>query len=323
MAKVKRDHILRGPIYTGSNVYIRPTYIVSIPQWHSDSGKARRVSARSMFNLENNRNNGEISKKAASKIKNSINWLCQSAKYKRVYDKKTGKNFYFKINFITLTIPLQSIIPSDKFIKEQIFHPWIVYARKYFGLKNYVWRVETQENGMIHFHLTADTFLHWRKIRSSWNRLLEKEGLLEEFKAKFGHADPNSTDVHAVKNITNIAAYLAKYLCKQDKERRKISGRLWGSNYELSHENKCIALCDPNEWSAETKKLFCNEIAEKAILGKPDFEGKQYQLGTLYLIKENNWNLLRGGMIYEAYNARRFEIRNNVAHLPPEYFSIN
>lgn len=323
MASTTDDHRERVFHYAGSNFYVRPTYIVSIPQYvHSgpDKGKKHR---NSLLNLADNRQQGNISQKAQSKIKNAVNWLIQSAKYKRVYDKKTNKNFYFKVNFVTLTIPLQENCPPDNFIKKHVFHAFIIYSRKYFGLRNYIWRAETQANGMLHFHLTTDTFMHWEKLRNAWNRILDKNGLLENHKAQHGNADPNSTDIHAVKSVRDLAAYLAKYFCKEDKDRRKVQGRLWGCNYELSHEKKCSVFCDPDESSKEHRALFNPEIRTKQIRGKEDFLGESKYMGDLYFLREKDWKLLKGKLVSDAYNNRRFQIRNNVAHLPEEYFTIN
>jgi hypothetical protein len=46
-------------------------------------------------------------------------------------------------------------------------------------------------------------------------------------------SDPNSTDVHAIKKINNLSAYLAKYCTKNDPV-RIIEGKLWGLSQGLS-----------------------------------------------------------------------------------------
>jgi len=323
MSRTPRTHLESQTFYSGSTFYVRPTYIVSVPQYVRTENNARPRNRKSLANLENNSSNGNISKKAEAKIRNAVNWLVHSAKDKRIFDRKTNKNFYFKVNFVTLTIPQAEKIPGDKFVKEKIFHPFIIYCRKYFGLRNYVWRAETQANGMLHFHLTTDTFLHHAKIRKVWNRLMEKEGLLDNFIDKFGHNNPNSTDVHAVKKIKDLGAYLAKYFCKEDKERRKVKGRLWGCNYELSHEKKCFVACDPDESAKEHRELMQPEIKFKEIRGKEDFLGRSNHLATIYFIKRKEWGKFRHRLIGEAYNNRRFEIRHNIITLPPEYYQIN
>lgn len=44
---------------------------------------------------------------------------------------------------------------------------------------------------------------------------------------------PNSTDVHSIKLINNLPAYLAKYCVKNDGY-RKLKGKLWGLSTSLS-----------------------------------------------------------------------------------------
>ena len=146
MPKKLPDFVSRAPHYAGNNFYIRPTFVVSIPEWVSTQPKRGRFSIKSLFNLEKNQHSGDVSAKAQGKIRNAVNWLVQAAKDKRVFDKKTGKHFLFKVNFVTLSIPACDQIPDDNFVKKEILHAFIVYCRKYYGLRNYVWRAEAQAN---------------------------------------------------------------------------------------------------------------------------------------------------------------------------------
>lgn len=313
----------RTTAYAGHSYYVRPNYIVAVPSYVSNREGNRVAHKNSLANLADNDHKGDVSRKAQMKIRNAVNWLVSSARYKRVFDKKTGKNFFFKINFITLTIPQNEVIPSDKFVKEEVFHPWIQYARKYYGLRNYIWKAEVQKNGMLHFHITTDTFLHHARIRKSWNRLLLKKRLLSDFENKYHHANPNSTDVHSVRKVSDLSAYLAKYLCKKDEGKRKVSGKLWGCNYELSHEKKTVVHCNPEESIEENRGLFRREIEYKPIQSKPDYTGRTLTLAELFFIKKGQWKLLARSRIEEAYNSRRFEIRNNHIPMPFNYFTIN
>lgn len=323
MLTERKKRAFSGPIYTGNTFYIRPTYVVSIPNYYRENDRGRPVRLTSLSNLEKNDHQGKISDKAAAKIKNAINWLIHSARYKRVFDRKTNRNWYFKVNFITLTIPLQESPPSDNYLKKEVFHAWIVYARKYYGLRNYVWKAEAQKNGMIHFHLTCDTFINHHRLRKSWNRILEKAGLLEQFYADHGHKDPNSTDIHSVHKVKNLAAYLIKYMAKTEEDKRKVSGRLWGCNYELSHENKCSVEVSADAMPAESKFIYRREIRSKGIFSKPNYLGEARMLGEVFFFSEDDWKLLRESVIRKTYDERRFLIRNNVANLPQEYFTLN
>lgn len=309
--------------YAGNNFYIRPTFVVSVPEFVSNKPKSGRCHSNSRKNLTNNKANGNVSAKAQSKIKNAVNWLLQAAKSKRVYDKKSGKHFMFRVNFVTLTIPYHADMPSDNVIKSQLLHPWIVYCSKYFGLRNYVWRAETQANGMIHFHLLTDSFIHWRKIRGAWNKRLDSLGLLDAFEKEHGHKSPNSTDVHAVKGIQNLGAYIAKYVAKKDDKRRPISGRIWSCSYSLSHENKTTARCDPDETKIQVYQLERAAIPCKDILSAPDSMGQVRRIAELYSFTAQCWSKIRNSPIGKAYFDRIFAIRTNTIQMPLEYYTIN
>lgn len=206
----------KPPVYIGQNLYIKPSYVVSIPEFYSEN---KGMSAEAMENqknlLENNRK-GKLSRKAVQGLRNSINWLCLAAKEKHVFERKTQKSFKFKVNFVTLTLPDTKAPIQSPELQKQLLNPFLTYMRKYHSLKNYVWRLEFQANGKLHVHLTTDTFLHLTAIRETWNRLLDKHGYLDLYYKKHGHKNPNSTDVHATKKIKNLAGYLSKYMSKKN-----------------------------------------------------------------------------------------------------------
>jgi hypothetical protein len=54
---------------------------------------------------------------------------------------------------------------------------------------------------------------------------------------------PNSTDIHSIVRISNLAAYLSKYCTKND-EGRPIEGRLWSLSESLSRIHGCVDVMD-------------------------------------------------------------------------------
>lgn len=205
-----------APVFIGQNVYVKPSYLVSIPEFFREGGNQPSLDfMANMANLEENDNKGKLSRKAITGLKNSINWLCISARKKRVYVKSKGTSFEFKVNFVTLTLPDTKEPINNQDLQKNLLNPFLTYMRKYHNLRNYVWRLEFQANGKLHVHLSADTFLHYQIIRDTWNRLLDKNGYLDDFCEKNRHKDPNSTDVHATRKVKNMAAYIAKYMSKQ------------------------------------------------------------------------------------------------------------
>lgn len=175
-----------------------------------------------------NRNNGELSMKAIRRIKCYVNWLIYLARTKRVYMKDTKKHFRFRVNFITLTLSSKQE-HSDREIKSKMLRPFLRILVDRWGVVNYLWKAETQGNGNIHFHITADQFIHHREIRDTWNTIQETLGYV----TRSGIKDPNSTDVHSVKQVRNLASYISKYIAKNDPTRRKIDGKIWDCNSEL------------------------------------------------------------------------------------------
>lgn len=204
------------PVFIGQNIYLKPNYIVSIPEFYREGGDQRSLEfIQNQDNLLNNDQNGKLSRKAIGNLRNAINWLCLASKRKRVYVRSKGTEFSFKVNFVTLTLPDTASRISSKDLQSKLLNPFLTYLRKYHSLRNYVWRLEFQANGKLHVHLSADTFLHYQVVRDTWNRLLDKNGYLQQFFEKERHKDPNSTDVHATRKIKNMAAYISKYMSKQ------------------------------------------------------------------------------------------------------------
>jgi len=78
-----------------------------------------------------------------------------------------------------------------------------------------------QERGQIHYHIITPTFIHYQQIRDKWNYLQMKGGFLDDYKERFHSTNPNSTDVHSMKNIRDVEAYLCKYMLKNPDQRSK------------------------------------------------------------------------------------------------------
>lgn len=297
--------------YLGQNLYIRPNYIVSLPEFDKPKNYFSQQFLDNKKNLKENKHNGKLSAKSSKELKTVVNWLVSSAKKKTIYHKETEKNYTFKVNFVTLTLPdtLSEITDTD--FKEKLLNPFLTYARKYLGLKNYVWKIEFQENGKLHAHLTCDNFIYWKDIRKAWNRRLKANGYLEQFINKFGHDDPNSTDIHAVYKINDVAAYLSKYMAKNDQLIKNIKGRIWGCNYELTRNSKPKMFIWANEIHEVMKPLFNPIIEYKPILGKPDSFGIAQQFGEMFFMKPFSWNLIKNE-IKNLYDETCYNIRNMI-----------
>lgn len=161
-----------------------------------------------------NKYSGEMTAHAAKRCKKAINTLLAAAEWKTAMNFKTGKEFRFKLNFITLTLPAPQGEISDKTIKKEVLDVFIKSARRKWKLKSYIWKAERQANRNLHFHLTTDTYIPYDQLRDTWNHCLERLGYISKFEQVHGHRNPNSTDVHATKGIKYLRNYFVKYFTK-------------------------------------------------------------------------------------------------------------
>lgn len=219
----------------------------------------RHKNINSLRNLQTNSTTAVVSHSSRSRIIKYINWIIAQAQTKKVWDRDNERFVNFKVNFITLTLPHQQV-HSDEEIKAKCLNQWLIELRHKFVGVHYFWRAEKQGNGNIHFHIITDVYYHHVDLRNDWNRIINKLGYvdsythdysgitLQSYMAKLSVYDkrtmeqkrkawqrgvvegwlrPNTTDVHATKNIANLAGYVAKYCAKDEKE-KLVSGKRYG-----------------------------------------------------------------------------------------------
>ena len=184
-----------------------------------------------------------MSIQSAKKLRTALNWMVYLSNEKQTYVKEIGRTIKFRLSFITLTLPA-SQIHSDQEIKDRCLVPFLQWLRDSAKVKKYVWKAEIQKNGNIHFHITIDKFIHYKRIRQQWNKNLTTLGYIKRFQAQHNKISPPSTEIKSVKNVKNLGAYLAAYLAPGNNSRNKktkpeyniriISGRLWGVSSYLS-----------------------------------------------------------------------------------------
>jgi hypothetical protein len=216
---------------------------------------------------------GYLSLNAKRKLNKAIEYLLYLSAEKKVYNRLTRKTFNFKVAFITLTLSSEQM-HSDNEIRKKLLNQMLVEFRKYYNVKNYVWRAEKQKNGNIHFHIIIDRFIPWWELRNRWNRIQNKLGYVDRFKerirmqkrvTKEKYNNPNSVDIHSLYRVRNIKKYLSKYLSKnvknanelteEEKSKLLVKGRLWGANQELSNVKGARVLVD-REIESELIKLI-------------------------------------------------------------------
>lgn len=98
--------------------------------------------------------------------------------------------------FVTLTLPSVQV-HTDNTIKEKVLNPFIKWLtadssetykkgpkkgqKKGFGVSVYFWRAEPQKNSKIHFHIIADKYVPWERVRDQWNQCCEILGYVSRY----------------------------------------------------------------------------------------------------------------------------------------------
>lgn len=148
------------------------------------------------------------------RINHSIHKLLLLSPPITIYNPILFREELFTINFITLTIPSIHTIVTSTFGYKYLLAPFLRTMRRKYNLQSYIWKAELQERGQLHYHLTTNTWINWNDIRNEWNYLLRMNSLMDEYISENGNNNPNSTDVHKVYKIKDIASYLSKYISK-------------------------------------------------------------------------------------------------------------
>lgn len=288
--KITPSHsvLYRKPRPKGSstrNPYLQAPALKSVAQQENEK------------NLQQNNHKGFLSDKAAKRLNASLNWLIAATHVKKIYDNRNNRYINFKLAFITLTLPSSQGDLSDNYVKKEILNPFLILLKNRYGLNNYVWKAEAQENGNIHFHIVVDCYIPYDELRFLWNRILAKKGLMEEYTTKFSNMtleqyrrevnkqgkvpfavvkkrflygkftnwkNPNTTDIHSIRKVKDLAAYLATYMSKKDLDKRGIVGRIWSCSYALSDKNKCLIELDDNDLFSKIDSLMGE--ADKTIV---------------------------------------------------------
>jgi hypothetical protein len=257
---------------------VNPSTIVIYNQVHWDPIKASLKKEKifvgydeagnSKFLESSRKAEGNVSTQAKRKLNKAIEYLIATSTEKKVYERLSGKTVKFKVAFITLTLPSEQVHPDTEIIN-RCLNSFLLECKKFYLVKNYVWRAEKQKNGNLHFHVVLDKFIPWNELRNRWNRIINKLGYVDRYQenqkewhkngfrvredklkfwnaqdqynsylksAKTGFQSPNSTDIHSTKKIRNIKQYLSKYMTKNEYDDIKIVKKYENDQNSLTTE---------------------------------------------------------------------------------------
>lgn len=247
------DKISISPSSVSFTQQISKQYKNSLGQWVFKESKpcVKNGEHKKENTLQKKWHNMEISKNSQRNLRQKIEYLFLYAKPRRIrtYNNKILANF--KVVFLTLKLPSKQVHNTSTIITECL-QPLFELFRKRLNMVNYVYRVEFQKNGNVHFHICTDTYIDYYFALKHWNRLLEKLGYisafaeqmnklsLAQYAEKYGKnylgekldfkivknryengvkkkwKNPNSVDVKNARGGDNIGLYISKYFSKKD-----------------------------------------------------------------------------------------------------------
>ncbi len=246
---------------------------------------------------------GGMSGGARKRLSKAITLLAQASKPKWVFNHIIKQYQYHHLSFITLTVSAKKNI-STRFGYDHLLKPFLGWLRDTKGVKAYVWKLEFQTRGQVHYHITMPDFIDYNEIRRAWNSLQHKAGLLDEYAKEHGHFNPNSTDIHAVSSKKNLANYIVKELGKAVDGKRirataMVNSLVQAGEIPAEEKQKFIDEYTGDELKAEGKVWDCsNNLAGANYFALPmerwhmDAFDKLREAGELREIVQDWWSLI-------------------------------
>lgn len=200
---------------------------------------------------------GMMATGAQKRIKRAIDIMLQRNEEKTIWNPVANCFHPFRLGFVTLTVSSTQNIDAQTGYKKLLKEYLRWQGRQ--GVTDYIWKAELQTRGQLHYHVTINNFLHHEAIRREWNGLQKRAGLLDEYARKNGHFNANSTDVHAVRKVKDIEAYLSKYIAKATQNQQATKGKIWDCSSSLKVPRFSI------EVDSETNEMLRSGIANNEI----------------------------------------------------------
>lgn len=195
---------------------------------------------------------------ARKRFKRAVNNLSLLCKPKFKHNPYTKRYQRHEATLLTLTIP-EVVIIDGRYYMDQVLLPFMDFLTRTAttsagqGIKHYVWKIEKQKRGQLHFHLITDEMVDILQCRRRHNQLLNKAGLLKRHFERTGNFNPgNSTDVKSF-GSDDIAWYLSKEFLKKVQNPEDLTCRTWGCSDGL--EEPYFTIENTEEFEKKLRKI--------------------------------------------------------------------
>lgn len=121
----------------------------------------------------------DLSLASKKEIIKRVKWLNEIGEVKN-YKTKKGDIIQYKSSMITLTLPKKvDVEPAE--ITKVALNNFITLLRKVSGMNSYVWKLELQKNGNVHYHVITDVEIDFYYIKKIWNNSLNLLGIIDDY----------------------------------------------------------------------------------------------------------------------------------------------
>ena len=172
---------------------------------------------------------GQFTKSARLRMRCALDVLIMLSPKQNIYNPIIKKSHPFQLSFITLTYSCTEIV--DYRDSQLLLEKFLKWLKNTAGAHVYVWRLELQKRGQIHYHIVCDQFIKYDRLRDKWNMIQRNAGLIPR------GMNPNSTDIKSALSINDVSAYVAKYMTKDGEENKNYSGsqikKFWGCSQNI------------------------------------------------------------------------------------------
>jgi len=280
---------------------------------------------------------GKLTTGSKKRLTKAITLMVLMARAKWIFNEINQRMQFHKLSFITLTVSATQEKLSGREAYDKLLVHFIQWLRRTKNVTTYIWKLELQANGQIHYHITTPSFIAWQEIKDKWNNLQRAAGIIDQYRANQleWHKDgfrvrewllpnwdeqaqyqaylngmatdwqePNSIDVHAVEKIDDMAAYLCKEIAKECQNQTATIGKIWDCSMNLK-KNKLFSM---EVTSDQDRKLEEWEANGKVEVVRGDYF-------NIYRFKENKVEDLLNPMQLKMFNDHLDYVKNDQ---PPE-----
>ena len=184
-----------------------------LEQFNVDFGGINTNYKYHIGNLPDNAYSAQMSQGSKKRLSKAIDLMCQAVKVKRFECPITNKRIAHRLSYITLTISDNTPITLKEAYTKGLI-PFLQWLRRTQKVTTYIWKVERQQRGQLHYHITTPSWVHYQEIRDKWNNIQRQNEWMKDYTATTGSIDPNSTDIHSVRSIKNLSGYMIKEFVK-------------------------------------------------------------------------------------------------------------